>query len=123
MPNAAVAGLSLIMQTNEEVDQAADLCRAIGLEVDGEDGYVEVAGPSIRLSIMRGAGVDVPRNGGVLLEIAVDDVAAATNAARRAGATIAREPTSTGPHTVSAFVQSAAGFTIELQTAASAETQ
>ncbi len=123
MPNAAVAGLSLIMQTNEEVDLAAELFRAIGLEVDGEDGYVEVAGPSIKLSIMRGAGVDVPRNGGVLLEIAVDDVATAADAANRAGATIAQEPTVTGPRTYSAFVQSPSGFTIELQTATSDESR
>lgn len=117
MPNAAVAGLSLIMQTNEEVDQAADLLRAIGLQVAGEDGYVEVAGPSIKLSIMRGAGVEVPRNGGVLLEIGVDDVASAADAASRAGATIAQKATATGPDTYSAFVQSRSGFTIELRTA------
>ena len=119
MPTASVRGLSLIMQTNEEVDQAAELLRAIGLQVTGEDGYVEVSGPSITLSIMRGAGVDVPRNGGVLLDLTVDDVFAAPDAARDAGAVIAQEPTSANADSYSAFLQSPAGFTIELHGAGS----
>lgn len=118
-----VAGLSLIMQTNEEVDQAAEVLRAIGLQVTGEDGYVEVAGPSITLSIMRGAMVEVPRHGGLLIQVAVDDVAAATDAVRHTSVTIAQEPTATGPGTYSAVVQSPAGFTIELQTSASGATR
>lgn len=118
MSHAQVSSLSLIMQTNEEVDQSADLLRAIGLTVTGEDGYVEVEGPSITLSIMRGAMVDVPRHGGVLIQIAVRDVAATAEAARRAGAVIARLAESGHPDADddgSAFVQSPAGFTVELQ--------
>lgn len=114
MPISSVAGLSLILRTNEEVDQAADLLRAVGLSVAGEDGYVEVAGPSITLSIMRGAMVDVPRHGGVLLQIQVPDVDSASAAARAAGATVALEPTSTNGRRGAAFIQSPAGFTLEL---------
>lgn len=117
MADSAVAGLSLIMETNEEVDHAADLLRAVGLTVTGEDGYVEVAGPSISLSIMRGAMVDVPRHGGLLLQIAVDDVDAATEAARAAGGVVALGPEKSDGGGYSAFVQSPVGFTVELQQA------
>lgn len=116
MNTSSVAGISLILETNEDVDQAANLLKAIGLEVKGDDGYVEVAGPSITLSIMRGAMVDVPRHGGVLLQLTVPDVDAAAEAARRAGASIALEPTKTD-WGYSAFVQSPLGFTLELQAA------
>ena len=114
MPITSVHGLSLILQTNAEVDRAADLLRALGLDVVGEDGYVEVAGPSIALSIMRGAMVDVPPLGGVLLQVAVDDITAAVSAGRDAGASVVREPTTDEEGNASAFLQSSLGLTIEL---------
>lgn len=117
MTDSAVAGLSLIMETNEEVDRAADLLRAVGLEVAGEDGFVEVVGSSIRLSVMRGAMVEVPRHGGLLVQIAVPDVDSATEAARNAGGIVASEPAKTDWGGYSAFVQSPQGFTLELQAA------
>lgn len=113
MPTSSVAGLSLIMETNEEVDEAANLLRAVGLEVAGEDGYVQVTGPSLTLSIMRGAMVDVPRNGGLLVQVAVSDVAVASTAAEQAGATLALAPDAEGENK-SAFLQSPMGFTLEL---------
>lgn len=115
MRKSAVAGLSLIMETNEEVDEAADLLRSVGLEVEGEDGYVQVTGASLTLSIMRGAMVEVPRHGGLLLQIAVPEVAAATAAAEQAGATLALAPDADAENT-SAFLHSRTGFTIELTT-------
>lgn len=114
MPKSSVAGLSLIMETNEQVEQAAELLRSVGLEVEGEDGYVQVKGPELTLSIMRGAMVDVPSHGGVLLQIAVPDVAAATSAAEQAGATVALAAGASDDAHASAFLQSPAGFTIEL---------
>lgn len=115
MDTSSIAGLSVILRTNEEVDQAAVLLRAIGLQVTGEDGYVEVAGPSINVSIMRGAMVDVPSHGGLLLQVKVPDVDAATTAAAQAGGTIALGPTATDWGRYSAFIQSPVGFTLELQ--------
>lgn len=115
MSDPTVAGLSLIMETNEEVDQVAQLLRAIGLSVTGEDGYVEVAGPSITLSIMRGAMVEVPRHGGTLLQLDVDDVVAATAAARDTGAAVVQDAATIGGGT--SFVQSSTGLTIELRPA------
>lgn len=114
MSNATVRSLSLIMQTNEEVDQAAALLRAIGLTVTGEDGYVEVEGPSITLSIMRGAMVEVPRHGGLLIQITVPVVAEAAAAARQAGAAITQPADAGEQDGGSAFVQSPTGFTVEL---------
>ena len=113
MPITSVHGLSLILQTNADVDRAADLLRALGLEVVGEDGYVEVTGPSITLSIMRGAMVDVPQLGGVLLQLAVDDITAAVSAGREAGGSVVREPTTDEEGHQSAFLQLAIGLTIE----------
>lgn len=112
-PLPKVTGISLITTTDEEVDQAAALLRAIGLEVVGEDGYVEVRGPDLTLSIMRGAMVEVARQGGVLLQIRVTDVAAAAAAAERAGGTVELGPD--GDSRTSAFVGSPVGFTVELQ--------
>lgn len=114
MPIAGVRGLSLILQSNAEVDEAADLLRALGLEVVGEDGYVEVTGPSITLSIMRGAMVDVPSLGGVLLQLDVDDVVTATRIGRDAGASVVREPMIDEAGNQSAFLQLSVGLTIEL---------
>lgn len=113
----SVAGISLIMQTNAEVDQAADLLRAIGLQVTSEDGYVEVSGAGTQLSIMRGAMVEVPPHGGLLLQLRVPDVDAAVADAQRAGVRVALPPTKTDWGSYSAFVQSPTGFTIELQSA------
>lgn len=110
---AAVAGISLIMQTNDEVDRAADLLRAVGLDVTGEDGYVEVSGAGLNLSIMRGTMIEVPRHGGLLLQIRVPDVHRAMSAAREAGAIVGLAPEQNDGG--SAFLQSPAGFTIELQ--------
>lgn len=109
----AVAGISLIMQTNDEVDEAADLLRAVGLDVTGEDGYVEVNGAGLKLSIMRGTMIDVPRHGGLLLQLEVPDVRKAMTAAQEAGARVGLSPDQHDGG--SAFVQSPAGFTIELQ--------
>lgn len=114
MPITSVRALSLILQTNAEVDQVADLLRALGLEVVGEDGYVEVTGPSITLSIMRGAMVDVPSLGGVLLQLDVDDVVTAARIGRDAGASVVREPTTDEAGNQSAFLQLSVGLTIEL---------
>lgn len=111
----AMAGISLIMKTNDEVDRAADLLRAIGLEVTGEDGYVEVAGAGVKLSIMRGTMIDVPSHGGLLLQLEVADVRAAVAAAERAGATVGLSPDQ--DENGSAFIQSTTGFTIELRSA------
>jgi len=114
---SSVAGISLIMQTDDEVDQAAELLRAIGLEVVGEDGYVEVTGAGPTLSIMRGAMVEVSAHGGLLLQVEVPDVAATTAAAELAGATVALAASSDDLES-SAFLQSPTGFTIQLQSAA-----
>jgi predicted enzyme related to lactoylglutathione lyase len=62
---------------------------------------------------MRGAMVDVPRHGGTLLQITVDDVAAAAKAAEQAGGVIALGSDQSDEGT--AFVHSRTGFTVELQ--------
>lgn len=112
--STTVGGLSLILHTNADVDRAADLLRALGLDVVGEDGYVEVTGPSITLSIMRGAMVEVPPLGGLLLQLSVEDISAAVGAAREAGASVVRDPTTDEAGHQSAFLQLAIGLTIEL---------
>ena len=110
-----VIGISLITRTNEEVDQAAELLRAVGLTVEGEDGFVAVQGPALNLTIMRGAMIEVPPQGGVLLQLRVPDVDAASEAARRAGGEIALGPSRTEWGSYSAFIRSPIGFAVELQ--------
>jgi hypothetical protein len=111
-----VAGISLIMQTNEQVDDAAELLRAVGLDVTGEDGYVEVTGTGLNLSIMRGTMIDMPAHGGLLVQVKVADLPAALQAAQQAGAVLGLAPERAGE---SAFLQSRTGFTLELQPAES----
>lgn len=106
------------METNEEVDQAAELLRALGLTVTGDDGYVEVAGVGLNLSIMRGAMIEMSRHGGTLLQIEVDDVGAAINRAEQAGgAKVALGPGDSDDGT--AFLHGPAGMTIEVRPTAS----
>jgi hypothetical protein len=111
---STVAGISLIMETNEQVDQAAELLQAIGLQVEGGDGFVQVKGPTLNLSIMRGTMIDVPPLGGLLLQVTVDDVPAAVEAVREHGGVVGLGPTRTDWGTYSAFVQSPTCFTLEL---------
>lgn len=117
MDTSAVAGLSLIMETNDDVARAAGFLAALGLEVAGEDGFVEVKGPSINLTIMRGAMVDVPPLGGLLFQLAVADVDAATKIAGDKGGEVLLGPMTTDWGSYSAYVRGPAGLTVELITA------
>jgi predicted enzyme related to lactoylglutathione lyase len=118
MDTSTVAGLSLIMETNDDVARAAGFLAALGLEVAGEDGFVEVKGSSISLTIMRGAMVDVSPLGGLLLQLAVADVDAATKIAGGNGGAVLRGPETTDWGSYSAYVRGPAGLTVELITAA-----
>lgn len=110
----ALNGLSIVLATNEEVDAAAELLRAIGLEVNGEDGFVQVVTGGTTVSIMRGAMIDVPPHGGLLVQVTVEDVEAAVQRATGAGATLELGPTTTDWGTYSAYLSTPAGFTLEL---------
>lgn len=116
MDTSTVAGLSLIMETNDEVARAAEFLAALGLEVTGDDGFVEVKGPSISLTIMRGAMVDVPPLGGLLLQLDVPDVDAAAKLAGDSGGEILLGPLTTDWGSNSAYVRGPAGLTVELIT-------
>ncbi len=111
--STTIAGLSLIVATDEQVDQIAALLRELGLDASGDAGYVTVQGLSTPLSVMRGALVPTADLGGVLLQLSVADLDDALAAAGRAGATVAAAPTQTEFGTRSAFVQ-LLGLTIEL---------
>ncbi|WP_152361689.1 VOC family protein [Microlunatus speluncae] len=116
MDTSTVAGLSLIMATNDDVARAAAFLGALGLEVAGDDGFVEVKGPSINLTIMRGAMVDVPPLGGLLFQVAVADVDAAAKLAADNGGEVVLGPMTTDWGSYSAYVRGPAGLTVELIT-------
>lgn len=112
---ATVAGISLITETNEQVSDIQKFLQALGLRVEGEDGFAVVHGPATALTIMRGAMVPMPRVAGVLLQLDVDDVDAAAITASQHGGTVGRGPEDTDWGTRSAFVHGPAGVTVELR--------
>ncbi|MFC7620723.1 VOC family protein [Microlunatus sp. GCM10028923] len=116
MDTATVSGLSVIMETNDDVDRAAGFLSAVGLEVEGEDGFVQVKGPSLNLTIMRGAMIDTTPHGGLLIQLRVADVDAAAKAATDHGGEVGWGPAKTDFGTYSAYVKGPAGLTVELLT-------
>ncbi|GAB3762040.1 hypothetical protein GCM10028864_52480 [Microlunatus parietis] len=116
MNTATVFGLSVIMETNDDVDRAATFLSAVGLAVEGEDGFVQVKGPSVNLSIMRGAMIDTPPHGGLLIQLQVADVDAAAQAAVDHGGEVGWGPGRTDFGTYSAYVRGPGGLTVELLT-------
>jgi hypothetical protein len=116
MAEPSVAGISLILETNDQVDEIARFLGAVGLEVQGEDGNVEVKGPQISLTAMKGAMVPVPPLGGVLLHVTFADAGGVDTAAHDAagsGGAVALGPANEWG-TYSAFVTGPAGLTVEL---------
>lgn len=116
MNTSAVAGLSLITESNDDAARAAGFLAALGLDVSGEDGFFAIKGPSIDLTIMRGAMVDVPPLGGVLLQLSVADVGEAAELAAEHGGAVLRGPLTTDWGSYSAYVRGPAGLTVELIT-------
>jgi catechol 2,3-dioxygenase-like lactoylglutathione lyase family enzyme len=109
--------VGLLSQTNED---NAELTRffadTLGLPVEGDaaDGYAEVTVGTVTVALHRGAMVDFAPLGGILLQLACEDVDAEVEAVRGRGADIAREPSATDWGTRHAYVRGPQGLLVEL---------
>lgn len=119
MSQTSVNGISLVVETNDQAAEIASFLRTLGLVVAGEDGYFEIEGAGLSLTVMRGALVPTPPLGGVLLQLTLDDrpsVDGAAQAAADSGWRIEFGPEVTDFGNYSAFISGPAGITVELST-------
>lgn len=109
--------VGLLSQTDEDnVALAAFFADTLGLPVEGDasGGYAEVRIGDVTVALHRGAMVDFASLGGVLLQVACDDVDAEVETARGRGGDIAVEPSDTDWGTRHAYVRGPQGILVEL---------
>ena len=112
-----VGYVGLLSHTDEEnAALASFFADALGLAVDGDahSGYAEVKIGDVTIALHRGAMVEFTPLGGVLLQLACEDVDAEVEAVRQRGGEIALEPSDTDWGTRHAYVRGPQGLLVEL---------
>jgi len=109
--------VGLLSRTDDDNAALADFfATTLGLPVEGDAaaGYAEVEVGETTIALHRGAMVDFAPIGGVLLQLACEDVDAETAAVRQRGGDIAVEPTDTDWGTRHSYVRGPQGLLVEL---------
>jgi catechol 2,3-dioxygenase-like lactoylglutathione lyase family enzyme len=109
--------VGLLSRTDEDNAALAEFFgQTLGLPVDGDaaGGYAEVKVGDVSVALHRGALVEFPPLGGVLLQLGCDDVDAETEAVRGRGGDVAVEPSDTDWGTRHAYVRGPQGLLVEL---------
>jgi predicted enzyme related to lactoylglutathione lyase len=109
--------VGLLSHTDEEnAALAAFFADTLGLPVEGDasEGYAEVKVGEVSVALHRGAMVDFAPLGGVLLQLACEDVDAEVEAVRGRGGDIAVEPSSTDWGTRHAYIRGPQALLVEL---------
>ncbi len=109
--------VGLLSRTDEDnAALAAYFADTLGLPVEGDvaAGYAQVKVGDATIALHRGAMIDFTPLGGLLLQLACDDVDVEVAAVRSRGGDIALEPTDSDWGTRHAYVRGPQGLLVEL---------